>query len=81
MILVDTSEKVLRLGLSDISATRKSLARLLRAYYRDEIKDSKFRLLLSGFSGYVTALKSEAEIKEFREIADQVAELKERMQK
>ena len=50
MTIIDADEKVLRLGLSTIAQARASFGRILRAYYRDQIPEAKFRNMAYGFS-------------------------------
>ncbi len=50
-----------RLALGDLSATRRSFARILRAFYRGELEEAKARTLAYMFNSLCALYKAEIE--------------------
>jgi hypothetical protein len=48
-----------RLMLNSLCASRRTWARIVRSFYRDEMDESKFRALCYGFSGLCQLFKAE----------------------
>ena len=59
MVILEEKEKYIRLGLSTIGQARASFGRIVRAYFRDQIDEVKFRALCSGFTTLGNLFKQE----------------------
>lgn len=65
--------EIKQIRLNTLENTRKSYARILRAYNKDELSENKFRNLCYGLSGYLSYFKLikdldiEKDIKEIKE--------------
>ena len=64
-----------RLRLNTVENARRTFARLLRAYDKDEIEPQKFRNLCFGFATFLSFFKCETEL----EIVNRMAALEERV--
>lgn len=56
-----------RFSLSTISATRRTFARVVRAFAKGELDPLSYRLLVYGLSAYVKCSEVEKEINDFEE--------------
>ena len=56
-----------RLRLNSISNARRTFARVIRLYDRNELSEGKFRAMVYGLSSYLGYLKVERELQDFHE--------------
>jgi len=64
-----------KLWLNTLENTRKTFARVIRAYARGNMTERNYRSLVYGLSQYVNVWKVQIDYEEFRELEERIREL------